>query len=651
NNFIGGFRQWWQTNVDVKELEQEYFRNRENVTWNMNDPLNGDLSPAYWNNPYFDRYENYSNDGRRRILAGATLTYDITPNLNVLGRATIDNSNDRQEERMAVGSHAEEFGISQISESSGYHLYTRAFLQQTYDFIASYNLKINSDIGGKINAGATLVKSEVDSFEGSTTGGLVKPGLYTLANSAVFVAPLESEIRNEKSGLYAQASFDYKRFIYLEGSYRVDQSTSLYVDNNKYDYYSVGTSFIFSELIKADWMTFGKLRANYAVVGNDPAAGTLGARINNGLIDGNPMFQNSATYVNFENLKPENQKSWEFGLEAKLFNNRLGFDFSIYNSNTEDQIFNVPQSPSTGYSFSQINAGNIVNEGIELVLTGSPIKTKDFVWDITVNWSKNENKVESLNEGRTNLQLAGWNQGVSLNATVGEPYGTIRGQGFEVDPNGNKVVDSDGLYIPVDDQIIGNIQAKWIGGISNRFTYKNLSFNFLIDFKEGGSVFSLDQAYGQDTGESVLTAYTNDLGNPVRNTLANGGGFINPGVMLDANGNYVTNTIRVDASDSSEASGLGFGISANPAAAYVYDASYVKLREVGLTYSMPTKFIEKTFIKDLSLSLIGNNIWIIDKNLPEADPEGGTSSGNIQGFQTGVMPSLKVYSFNLKVKF
>ncbi len=236
NNFIGGFRQWWQTNVDIKELKQEYFRNHDNVTWNMNNPTGGDLSPAFWNNPYFDRYENYESDGRRRILAGATLSYDITSNLNVLGRATIDNSNDRQEERMAVGSHAEEFGISQISESSGYHLYTRAFLQQTYDFIASYNLKVNSDISGKITGGATLTKSSTDSFEGSTTGGLVKPRLYTLANSAVFVAPLESEIRNEKSGFYGQASFDYKRILYLEGSYRLDQSTSLYVDNNQYGY-------------------------------------------------------------------------------------------------------------------------------------------------------------------------------------------------------------------------------------------------------------------------------------------------------------------------------------------------------------------------------------------------------------------------------
>lgn len=651
DNFIGGFRQWWQTNVDIKELKQEYFRDRQNITWNMTDPLSGDLTPNFWNNPYWDRYENYESDVRRRILTGVNVSYDITDNLNLLGRVTIDNSNDRQELRKQIGSHAEEFGVSQISESSGYSLYTRAFLQQTYDFIATYDFKLNDAISGKLLGGATFVKTKTDSFDGSTTGGLLKPGLYTLANSATFVAPVETEISSEKSGIYAQASFDYNKMLYLEGSYRRDQSTALYVDNNTYDYYSIGSSFVFSEVLKADWLSLGKLRLNYAQVGNDPAAGTLGARINNGSVNGNPIFQNSPTFVQFFKLKPERQKSWEAGLETSMFNNRLTLDLSVYKTNTDDQIFNVPQSPATGYSFSQINAGELENKGIEVVLGGSPVKTKDFQWQIGVNWSKNKNTVISLNEGRTNLQLASWNQNVTLNATVGEQYGAIRGQGIARDPNGNKIVDADGNYETIDNQVIGNIQADWIGGVSNRLTYKNLSFNFLVDVKKGGSVFSLDQAYGQDTGVGVQTAYINDLGNPVRNTLANGGGYINPGVTLDGNGNYVPNTTRVDASDSSEASGVGFGVSGNPNSNYIYDASYVKLREIGFTYSLPSKILEQSFIKDMSFSLIGNNVWIIHKNLPDADPEAGTSAGNIQGFQSGVMPTVKMYSFNVKVKF
>jgi TonB-linked SusC/RagA family outer membrane protein len=650
NNIIGGFRQWWQTNVDLKELKQEYQRDNKNITWNMNNPAAGDLSAAYWNNPYFDRYQNYENDGRRRILAGANISYDVTKSFNLLARVTIDNSNDRQETRMAVTSHPEEFGVSQITEGSGYDVYTRAFLQQTYDFIATYDFKLNDAISAKVLGGGTLIKNSTDEYEASTTGGLVIPGLYTIANSKSFVAPIESEIHYQKSGIYAQASVDYNKLVYVEGSYRRDQSTALYKDNNAYDYYSIGTSFIFSELVKADWLSLGKLRANYAEVGNDPLPGTRGPKTNNGIINGNPMFSNSNTTVDFQNLKPERQKSIEFGLEAAMFKNRLNLDVSVYKTNTVNQLFSVPQSPATGYSFAYINAGEIQNKGIEVALSGSPVKTQDFQWQVGVNWSKNKNDVVSLNQGRDNLQLAGFQQGVSLNATAGQPYGTLRGIDYDYDANGNKIVGDDGNYLTTSDKVLGNIQADWIGGLSNRFTYKNFSFNFLLDWKKGGDLFSLDQAFGQDTGLYPGTAGTNDLGNPVRNSLANGGGYINPGVMLDANGNYVTNTIRVDAENSSENSGLGYGISANPAKAYIYDASFIKLREVGFSYTMPSRLLNKN-IKDLTFSLLGNNVWILHKNVPMADPEAGTSAGNVQGYQSGVMPAVKMYSFNVKLKF
>jgi len=643
DNILTGFRQWWQTNVDVKELKQEYERNGQNVTWNMNDPLNGNYSPAYWNNPYFDRYKNYSSDDRTRVLAGANITYDITKNLNVLGRVTVDTSNDRQELRKEKGSHAEEFGLQALDETSGYELYTRSFLQTTYDFIATYDLKISEKISGKILAGSTFIKSHTDSFNGSTTGGLVAPGLFTLANSMSFVAPLEQEINYNKLGLYTQGSIDYNRIVFVEGSYRRDQSTALPQNNNKYDYWSLGTSFIVSELIKQDWLNNLKLRANYAVVGNDPAAGLLGSKINNGLIGGNLMFANSSTYVDFKSLRSEKLKSWEFGVEAAMFKNRLSFDVSVYQSNTTDQIFNVPQSTSTGYSTSQINAGEMQNNGVEVSLFGSPVKTKDFEWQVGVNWSKNRNKVVSLNQGRDNLQLASWQNGVSLNATVGQPYGTMRGTDYVYDANGNKTVDEDGYYLMATDKVIGNIQADWIGGLSNRLNYKDFSLNFLIDMKKGGSVYSLDQAYGQYTGLYPETAGLNDLGNPLRNSIANGGGIILDGVYEDG----TPNQSRIPANMV----GAGFGVEVEPNKKFIYDASYVKLREVGFTYNVPSRFLDKTMAKSISLSLLGNNLWIIHKNLPYADPEAGQSSGNIQGFQSGVMPTTKVYSFNIKATF
>ncbi|GGC92814.1 SusC/RagA family TonB-linked outer membrane protein [Flavobacterium lutivivi] len=654
DNLMTGFRQWWPINVDIAALRRAYTANPGfNATWNMIDPAGQDgndsnnLKPAFWNNPYWDRLTNYSSDDRTRIITGGNLSYDITKNLNAMGRVTVETSNDRQELRKEVGSHAEEFGITQEQISSGYSLYTRSFLQTTYDFILTYNAKLTDNIGAKFLGGSTFIKSKLDDFESSTTGGLAAPGLWTLSNSNVFVAPDESEINYEKLGVYGQASFDYKQMVFLDGTLRRDQSTALPKNADAYNYFSIGSSFVLSEVLKKDWLSLAKIRASYAEVGNDPVAGKLGARVNNGLINGNPTFGNSTVYVDYNNLKPEMQRNWELGLEASMFKKRVNLDVSLYKSNTFNQIFNVPQSTSTGFSSSQINAGELQNKGIELSLSVSPIKTNNFEWQASINWAKNKNELIKLDEGRTNLQLATFQDGVSLNATVGEPYGTLRGTGYALDENGNRLVDDDGLYIFEDDKVIGNIQPDWIGGINNRFTYKNLSFSFLIDIKKGGSVFSLDQDYGLYTGLYPETAGLNDLGNPVRNPLTGGtdsGGIILPGVNENTG---LPNDVRLDASYA----GGAFGNGILPNEGFIYDASYVKLREVVLGYSIPSKLLDRTFIKGLTFSLSGTNLWIIHKNLPYADPEAGNSSGNVQGYQSGVMPSEKVYSFNVKLNF
>src|SRR5690606_25751879 len=567
----------------------------------------------------------------------------------LLGRATIDYSYDKQEQRKATGSHAEEWGIPNGNESSGYWLYTRNYMQQTYDLIATYDWHISDNFGANILAGGTFTKSLAEDYEAFTVGGLAIPGLYTISNSVVPWAPIEGEIHYEKSGLYAQASFDYNKTLFIESSIRRDQSSALPSDNNDYVYYSVGGSFVFSELINGSWLNFGKLRANYAEVGNDPAAGTIGAKTNNGLLGTYPMASNSGTFIDFDKLKPENQKSIELGLEASFLKKRVSFDVSLYKTNTTDQLFAVPQSSSTSYNFSYVNAGEIQNKGIEVALNLVPIRNNNFEWDININWSKNENEVISLNEGRTNLELARFQQ-TSLNATVGESYGTIRGTGYVYDPEGNPIIDENGFYVIEGNQVLGNIQPDWIGGVYNTFTYKNFSLGFLIDVKQGGDVFSLDQAYGQYTGIYPEYAGLNELGNPIRNTLDNGGGLLLPGVNPIYNDageitGYTPNSVRTDFSVS-DGVYLAF-----PQQKYVYDASYVKLREAKISYTLPEKLLRNTFVKGATFSLLGNNLWIIHKNVPYADPEAGMSSGNVQGYQSGVMPTTRVYSFNVKLNF
>jgi hypothetical protein len=255
-----------------------------------------------------------------------------------------------------------------------------------------------------------------------------------------------------------------------------------------------------------------------------------------------------------------------------------------------------------------------------------------------------------------NLQLGSFQGGVSINATLGQPYGTIQGKTWQmIDPNnagkliawdgtGEKVVGTSGRYLTTSttSNVIGNVNPDWYGGISNSFRYKNLTLGFLIDMRQGGDVFSLDMYYGSATGVLKESAELNDLGNPSRNTIANGGGVIMPGVTADGK----PNTKRVENTFGT------FGYVYNPAAAFVYDASYVKLREANISYTIPQSvFNSVKAIKGAELSLIGRNLWIIHKNLPYSDPEENLSSGNIQGYQSGAYPTTRSMGVNLKLKF
>jgi hypothetical protein len=265
-----------------------------------------------------------------------------------------------------------------------------------------------------------------------------------------------------------------------------------------------------------------------------------------------------------------------------------------------------------------------------------PFKTQNFSWEARINWSSNRNEVISL-DGADRMSIGSF-QGVGYVAEVGKPIGQLIGTGFKY-LDGQRVVKANGRYETVNGVTIGDVNPEWTGGFNNVFTYKNLSFNFLIDVKKGGDVYSLDQQYGHTTGIYQSTVGTNHLGNPVRNAIADGGGIILGGVKADGSPNTTVVLADYDTYNSM------------PQEAYVYDASYVKLREVGLSYRFPSKYLKNTFINSLVFAVNGSNLWIISKNLPYADPEAGMSSGNLQGFQTGVLPTSKEYNFNMKVQF
>ncbi|MDQ6472142.1 SusC/RagA family TonB-linked outer membrane protein [Flavobacterium sp. LHD-80] len=657
DNIMGTFRQWWQTNTDIKELQNVYNASGgQNITWNWADPTASPLKPAYWDNPYFTRYQNYSSDNKTRLFSYASLNYEITSWLSALGRVSLDTSKQLQEERRAVGSIASGFGLSPVDESSGYQRYDVNFQEINYDFMLNFNKKFGDNLSLTGVLGTNSRRNGKDNILSSTIGGLVEAGKYALSNSRYELPfPTESKAKWGVDGVYAQGSLGFRDTYFVDASIRRDVSSTLPKGNNTYTYPAISGSFLFSNLVDKKWLNLGKFRVNYAEVGNDATPLSLvNTYTRSSNFNGEPIYTLPNINKN-PNLKPERTKSFEVGLETSTFNRRLGLDVTYYKTNTVDQIVSAETSSASGFTSAWVNGGNIENKGLEVQLTVTPIKTQDFTWDVIVNWSNNKSKVVSLPAGIDNLQIASFQGGVSINATPGEAYGTIKGTDY-VYTDGQRTVDQKtGKYLisGTADKTIGNVTPDWIGSVRNKFSYKNVSMSFLIDTQKGGDIFSLDMYYGLANGLYPETA-TADLREK---------GLVNPGVgvivnPIDGTQTVIPNTVStVNNNDTAAKTGPGaysnnYGYLAQPAKAFVYDASYVKLREVSISYNFPKKMFEGTFVNAATLSLLGSNLWIISKNLPYADPESGLSSGNkSRGYSVGSLPTTRDIGFNLTFKF
>jgi TonB-linked SusC/RagA family outer membrane protein len=654
DNILTNMRQWTETNLDYKDQETAYNLTHRNLTWNYNSSL---TYPIYTDNPYWQRYQNYENDTRVRTIGNMSLTYKIFDWLDIFGRVAADAYSEFQEERRAVGSVATTFGISRTNQKSGYLRRDNTFSEYNFDLMLNFKKKLTESLNINGFIGANERRTNSSNLTSSTNGGLFVPGIYSLQNSlSPLPYPVETVSKIGVRSQFASVSLGYKNFLYLDATARQDYASTLPVSNNKYFYPSVTTAFIFSEILKKDWLSFGKLRFNYAQVGNLAGFDQL---IDTYIVNTpmNGANNQLPTTKKNPNLKNESTHSLEAGLEASFFKNRFGFDVALYKTNSVNQIMPVPVSQISGYQYLMVNSGEIENKGIELMLKATPVQIGALRWDIAVNWGMNRSKVLSLYPDISNLLLGSFQGGVTLNATIGQPYGVLKGTDYTYDGNGNKIISS-ATGLPVKSKTasenIGNMNPDWNGGISNTITYKNLSLGFLVDIQHGGDIFSLDMYYGMSSGLYPETVIKNDLGNPVRDPLTNdatSGGYIIKGVNVvrDADGKIISstpNTTRVDATTSD-----GWGYSVEPNKAFIYDASYIKLREVSLSYSIPSSVLKNFFIKGASFGFVGSNLWIIHKNLPYADPESGLSAGNIQGYSIGSLPSTRDFSFNVKINF
>jgi len=630
------FRQWWQMNIDMQDQKDDYFRTKQNKSWNLTSPSKP--VPIYTDNFYFMRYENYEQDERLRYFGNISLNYKINSWLSVLGRTSMDTYNQWQEERNAVGS----------KNPSSYSRYDGSFVENNYDLLLNVDKQLNTEFKLTGLVGGNIRRTHAKYIRATTNGGLVVPNLYSLSNSKNPInAPEEADSLLQVNGIFGSAGLGYRNMLFLDVAVRRDQASTLSKENNTYYYPAVSLGFTFSEVVKVPWLSYGKVRVNYAQVGNNAPAQALFDPYDKPSGYGDvPLFSLPGVKRN-PGLKPERTKSFETGAELAFLDNRINLDFTFYSSNSVDQIVRLPVSTSTGFDAMFLNAGSIHNKGVEVSLGVTPVKTRDFSWTVNANWSLNRNKVTDLPQGVDfiRLHIPNLQGGVTIGHAEGQAYGVIRGTDFVYDKEGRKIVGDDGYYeiSPNSNNVIGNFSPKWIGGVTNTLRYKNLTLGFLIDIKKGGDVFSLDQYYGQSTGIYEESARLNDKGVSIREDVANGGGVVFDGVTADGKQN----------TQYAKVSGLyGAGANGYPNKAFVYDAGYVKLREVSLTYSLPGSLINHIrAFKGVDLSLLGRNLWIIHKNVPYADPEENLAAGNLQGYQSGVYPTYRNFGFNVRFRF
>ncbi len=622
-NVMGSFNQWFQRQIDMEKLKQ-YWINPDGTQNSWNRTAWDNAFPKYWDNPYWAQYKNYPEDQRNRFFGNIGMTYEFNDWLSVTGKLNKDFYADRREERIAYGSNATSYyreEIRQVSETNA-------------EFLFQVNKYLTEDISLNANFGGNQMTRKYYRNQMQTQGGLTIPNFYNLANTTDPIT-VDDYMREKKiNSLYASVSFGWRSMLYLDLTARNDWSSTLPEDDNSYFYPSATASFVFSELSalqNMNWLTFGKLRLGWAQVGNDTDPYQIypvyNAKENFG---SNPLYT-VPNQLNNDKLKPEQTTSMEVGMDMKFLNNRLGFDITYYDMETTDQIFNVPLSASTGYTSRVINAGKMTNKGIELMLMGTPVKTKDFSWDIFLNLAHNKNELVELTEGIDNYQFVNAPFAVSVNATVGEPYGTIMGRGY-VYEDGQKLVDAAGMYARTSDVVVlGNVMPDYTGGLGNTFNYKNISLSVLFDFRQGGDLFSTSYLWGMYSGMIEETVENN-----IRED-----GIVLEGVMEDPEnpGTYIPNTQVTDVNTY----GLNHYFNAEM---NIFDASFIKLRELSLTYRLPSNVLKKLPFENIAITLIGRNLFVWS-DMEHIDPEHVVSANNVQGIEGAQVPPIRSFGFNL----
>jgi TonB-linked SusC/RagA family outer membrane protein len=611
---------------------------------------------AYSTNPYFALKNNRNTNKVDHIQGNTTLSYKVAPWLTITERIGGDVYSDRRTQKwkkynyqpidpfyagtphIAQGKYSEDiYNVNEI----------------TNDLMLNINKEINKDFKVYGTIGNNVFQRTQTELLSQTNkqGGLITADFYNTSNSNGPALTNNATYKRRLIGVYMDANVAYKNMLFLGVTARNDWSSTLPKSNRSFFYPSVNASWVFSELfndsLKNSWFNFGKVRTSYAQVGKDAGEYLTSTIFNKTVVDGGfgttqTPFNGVGAYtlgdrLGNPNLKPEITTAFEIGTELSFLKDRLGFDVSYYVNNTKNQIINIPVSNASGYTSNTINAGKIENKGIELLVRGTPILTKKGLKvDVTGTFTKNKNKVVSLIDGVEQVSIGGFSR-MAIVAQQGQPYGSFYGIDIMKDGNGHTVVDS-ATGQPVNttnSSILGNYQPKWMASLGSSVSYKSFSFSFMFDTKQGGSFYSKTKSLMAFNGTSLETTEGGRDPRVWENS-----------VYKNSKGEYVTNTDR-------KFDPYIYYTNQIPDGQHIVNATYVKLREIALTYRVTKKALAKTPFGGMSFSIYANNVFIwTHKSNVYSDPEQNSSgSGNTQGFEFSSVPSQRNFGFNAKFNF
>jgi TonB-linked SusC/RagA family outer membrane protein len=577
-------------------------------------------------NPYLTFYEMLNKMNRHGVIGNVSATYTFNDNLELLVRSGMD---------MSFEFRSQQRPFSMTKYPRGMYREQNVFsYESNTDALLSYNNKINSNWKYNVSVGGNLMRQTYD-FAGMYADQLAQPGIYQISNSLDPAVADPLKTKKAINSVYGTSQLSFRDQIFVDITGRNDWSSTLPYQNNSFFYPSVSTSFILSDMFELpSKISFAKLRLSWAQVGNDTRPYQTAKYYDR--IYGN-NFTNPSVLFN-PDLKPEITSSYEAGIDLRLFRNRLTFDVAVYSNNSRNQILAIPLDPVSGYSSALVNAGLINSRGVEVAVTGKPVVNKNFSWTTTLVWSQNRSYVKELAEGITNQVIYSHGNNVSIEARVGGRMGDMYGRGFQRSPDGQIIYGTNGLPAQLDpvQKKWGNAFADWKAGLTNEFMIKNFRISILLDGQMGGSMYSQTNYKNNTLGKTKVTLPGRDEG------------IVGQGVVYNsASQKYEPNTRNVAASSYYD---NYYQIS--NAETNIFDASFLKIREVRFEFNLSKRILSKLQVKQTSIALYGRELFNFTK-FPGFDPEGGNlNNGTLTpGVELTQFPSTRNMGINLTFKF